>query len=205
MKKTTILPVPAILLAAGISARLGAGNKLLLPLGGVSVIRRTCRNILASRVSELIVVTGFEHRKVARELEGLPVRICRNPDYREGMAASIRVGKTALPAGASGVLILLADQPNLQPETINKFIRRFRRGDKKIIAAELNGQIRNPALFAADFFPKLTQLRGKEGARKLLKKYHDEITAISVPAEQLIDIDTREDYERLKAITEDTR
>ena len=201
MKRTINISVPAILLAAGSSQRLGAANKLLLPLGGVSIIRKTCENILASRISELMVVAGFEHKKLALELSGLPLEICRNPDFREGMAASIRAGITALPAGASGVLILLADQPNLQPETINKFIHRFRRGDKKIIAA-LNGIIRNPALFAADFFSELMQLRGDQGARTLLNKYSVEIATVSVAAEELADINTRKDYEQLKATIE---
>ena len=65
--------IPAILLAAGQSSRMGSVNKLLAEIGGMSMIRRVAETILASKVGPLIVVTGHEADQVRAELDGCDV------------------------------------------------------------------------------------------------------------------------------------
>ncbi len=50
--------ISAIVLAAGLSARMEGKNKMLLPFDGKTVIEKVVANIIASGINELIVVTG---------------------------------------------------------------------------------------------------------------------------------------------------
>ncbi|RLG37843.1 MAG: 4-diphosphocytidyl-2C-methyl-D-erythritol kinase, partial [Thermoproteota archaeon] len=84
-----------MVLAAGESKRFEAGNKLLFRVGGKSLIRRVVETALASLASEVIVVTGYQAELVEAEISDLRderLRVVRNPEYREGMSSSVRVG-----------------------------------------------------------------------------------------------------------------
>ena len=69
----TPVRVGAVLLAAGASSRMGR-NKMLLPVDGVPMVRRTAERLLAAGVAPLVVVTGHEAERVHEALAGLPVR-----------------------------------------------------------------------------------------------------------------------------------
>jgi len=91
--------LPAIILAAGASRRLGR-PKQLVRLGGESLLRRTVRAALAC--DPVLVVLGSQAEAMAADLAGLPVIQVLNRDWEEGMASSIRAGIRALPVVASG-------------------------------------------------------------------------------------------------------
>src|SRR4051812_43563463 len=97
----------AIVLAAGLSQRMGNINKLLLKYNGKTIIETTLENILASEVDEVIVVTGYEDEKVKDVMKLLPVTITYNEDYAKGMTTSIQCGIEG--AKESGYMICLAD------------------------------------------------------------------------------------------------
>jgi len=79
--------ISAVVLAAGASTRMGR-HKLLLPLGGEPLVRRTVREISTAGFDEVLVVTGFEHERVADALDGLGVRIIINKAFATGMGSS---------------------------------------------------------------------------------------------------------------------
>ncbi len=83
--------VSAIILAAGRATRMG-GQKLLLPVGEQSVLRRVVKAAMGSAVAEVIVVVGSEAENVAGSLRDLPVHIVDNSDYAQGMSTSLRAG-----------------------------------------------------------------------------------------------------------------
>ncbi len=86
--------ITAILLAAGLSKRLGR-NKLLLPLGDETVIRKTAEAVLESAVSEVILVTGHEEALVKQAVKDLNVRLKHNPRYAQGQSTSMVAGVEA--------------------------------------------------------------------------------------------------------------
>ncbi|MBY9045426.1 NTP transferase domain-containing protein, partial [Pseudomonas fluorescens] len=73
--------VAAIVLAAGRSTRMGGPNKLLAELDGKKLVRIATEQALASKASEVIVVTGHQTELVEQALEGLKVKFVRNPDF----------------------------------------------------------------------------------------------------------------------------
>ncbi len=91
------LRVSAVVLAAGLSARLG-GGKMLLDAGGMPLIRRTVENVLAFGPEETIVVTGHRAREVEGVLAGLPLHCVHNPHHTEGQPTSVASGVRALSA-----------------------------------------------------------------------------------------------------------
>ena len=86
----------AILLAAGESRRMGAVNKLTLPVAGRPLLRRTAETLLQAGLQELVAVVGHEQQTARRLLQGLPLRIVFNEDYADGQMTSVHCGLRAL-------------------------------------------------------------------------------------------------------------
>src|SRR5664279_2050298 len=84
--------VSAAILAAGSSARMGDVNKLLLPFHNKTIIETVTENIIASGIEEVIVVLGYEGKKIQAALQHLPVNFVNNPRYEKGMTTSIQQG-----------------------------------------------------------------------------------------------------------------
>ena len=73
--------VTAVVLAAGASTRMGT-HKLLLPLGGEALVRRTVRHVSAAGFDDVLVVVGHEHDRVVASLQDLNVRHAINARVR---------------------------------------------------------------------------------------------------------------------------
>jgi molybdenum cofactor cytidylyltransferase len=107
----------AILLAAGLSTRMGA-PKMLIPWGGRPVVRVMVKKFLAAGVDHVVVVTGSGREEVENSLRGLRVRAVFNPRFREDMATSVQAGVTAIPGEVDFLFITPADHPWLSVTTI---------------------------------------------------------------------------------------
>jgi len=118
----------AILLAAGLSRRMGGANKLLAEIGGKPMVRRVAETLLDCGLA-LYVVVGHERGRVEAALAGLAAKTVFNPDYREGQASSMRAGVAALGPRYRAVLIGLADQPWLEQSDIAALIAAYQRSD----------------------------------------------------------------------------
>lgn len=119
--------VAAIILAAGLSSRLGK-PKLLLPLNGRSLIRRTVDQMIAAGAGEweeIIVVVGHEAASIQQELEWLPIRTIINPRFAMGMSASLRAGLQAISPQTEGAMIFLGDQPLVSTEVVRRMLTVF--------------------------------------------------------------------------------
>ena len=96
--------VTAIVLAAGLSRRMGEENKLLLPFGKKTVLETTLDNILSSNIDVVLIVIGHEAQQVKKVLDDYLRRntgfrrkcfIVENPDFEKGMTTSIQAGVKA--------------------------------------------------------------------------------------------------------------
>jgi molybdenum cofactor cytidylyltransferase len=186
--------IAAILLAAGSSTRLGT-SKQLLSYGGRSLLRHVAETALASSVTEVHVVVGFEAERMKTELGGLDVHLADNPNWNEGIASSIRAGISSLPHSVDAALILLCDQPLITASVLNEMINTYTATGKPIVACEYGGTVGVPVLFARSFFPELLRLRGDRGAKQLITQNLDQVTTIPFPGGS-VDIDTLADKER---------
>lgn len=200
--------IAGVILAAGHSLRLGR-PKQLLPLAGEPLIRHTVRRVLESSLDEVIVVIGDDADAVRDALEGLPVQIVTNPLAIAGQSTSVVAGLTALlgaPESASGrepeaVVMLLGDQPTIDPAVINAVIQQWHESNAPVIATRYSDILGSPILFASSLFPELLQLHGDIGARDIVRAKRDtgELTTVTVNLPAPPDVDTEEDYQRLLA------
>jgi molybdenum cofactor cytidylyltransferase len=105
-------PTAAVVLAAGSSTRMGE-NKLMLPLGGETVVRRAVRTAVEAALDPIIVVLGHEPERVRAALAGLPCRTVVNPDHLSGKGTSLQFGiaEVASSTAAGAAVVMLADMP----------------------------------------------------------------------------------------------
>lgn len=194
-------PVAAIVLAAGCSQRMGPQNKLLLPIDGVPMIRRTVLAASASHANMVIVVTGFESFAVRTALERLELTVSHNPNPDQGLSSSLRTGLSGLPDSYAGALICLGDMPLVEAEHMNKLIRAFKEnGAHPICVPTCNGKRGNPVLWPAALFTEMKALIGDAGARSLLTRYSKDVLAVEVSSSAVLtDIDTPACLKQLNA------
>ena len=154
--------VAGVLLAAGGSSRLGT-PKQLLEVGGESLVARAARALLAACSAGVVVVTGAEHERIGAALNGVPVRLCHNRDWRAGMGSSLRYGVSESDTEADGILVALCDQPFVGPAEFATLIAAFRAAPDRIAAAGYDETVGVPAVFPKSARSALASLRGDRG------------------------------------------
>ena len=193
--------VGALVLAAGSSSRMGK-PKQLLPLAGTTVLERTLQNLHDAQVDEIVLVLGSSAEIIKQQLSPSSTRnlkILVNPDYSQGMASSLRAGLSAIASDMDATLIILADQPFIQPETLKRIIDRYRHSDAQIVIPAYKGFRGNPVLLDRSVFEEVTALKGDIGCRAIFGDHADGIVKVEVDdIGVLLDIDNREDYEQLR-------
>ena len=182
-----------IVLAAGRSARMEGANKLLLPWQKRCVLQVVVERICAVGLGEVVVVTGHQRAAVEEALSRYPVRLAHNPDFAEGMAASIRVGVEAA-AGEQGYLLALGDMPQVAGGTMEKVAGALK--SRRTIAVPVcAGRRGHPVAMSRAYRAALLALTGDRGARPVLAKNPAHIVEVPVEDEGIfVDVDTRESY-----------
>lgn len=195
--------IAAVVLAAGKSARFGAENKLLAELGGRSLIRRVVDAVVASTVSNIVVVCGPDHDRVAHALDGTRAILVRNAHHERGMGSSIAIGVSALEPVIEGAFIVPGDMALLTAGVLMRLIAEFKEnGAHRIVyPATPSGEQRNPVLWPRRYFAMLSGLSGETGGKRLLTAHISEATAVSFEdLGVLLDVDTESDLTALRII-----
>lgn len=202
MHSPTPLPPALLLLAAGVSSRLGQ-PKQLLRYEGQTLLRRAAETAVASGCQPLVLVTGALHEELLPEIAGLPFEVVRNDAWAEGMGSSIRAGMTALARitalqkPLSAVLLMLCDQPLLTAGHLRELIARQRETGRAAVASAYAGTMGVPAVFGSALFEQLSTLGGSKGAGPLLASLPlDQVATLDFPTGEA-DIDTMAQYELL--------
>jgi molybdenum cofactor cytidylyltransferase len=187
--------VGAVVLAAGLSTRMGQ-PKMLLPWGSEPIIRRVCREVIASGAHKTVVVTGAEREDIAQAVADLPVEIVFNPDYAEGeMLSSLKVGLRALEGIADACLIVLGDQPQIEQSVAAGVMRAYFEGRGSIVAPSYQMQRGHPVLIDRQFWPELLALPSGGAPRDVIRAHEDAVYHLVVETPSVLgDMDTPEDY-----------
>jgi molybdenum cofactor cytidylyltransferase len=190
--------ISGIILAAGKSERLGRPKQLAL-LGGEPVLRHVIRQALRSCLNEVIVVLGHEAERIASAVGEMGQRTIINLNYAAGQSTSLRAGLNAIDPRAGAVIVLLGDQPRVDPALIDRLIERFQATGARIVRPVYAGCPGNPVLFARSLFPELMAVTGDEGARSLIQRLRHEVALVPVDGPPPRDLDTEDDYRLLAA------
>jgi molybdenum cofactor cytidylyltransferase len=184
--------VGTIILAAGESKRLGRPKQLAI-FEGRTLIERAV-DTAAQVTSPVVVVLGAFAEEIRPKIP-TSARAVINDQWAAGMASSIQAGLSEIESQVDAVLLMVCDQPFVSEEDLAKIIERAPAG---IVAAEYEGTLGVPALFKREYFDRLRQLSGAEGAKKIILENQTRVARVPIPA-CAFDIDTTEDYQRLIA------
>lgn len=190
--------IAGIVLAAGVSSRLGRPKQLLM-LDGKPLVVHVVERSLASGLDEVVVVTGAHDGSIESTLSDSEVRVVHNPHFAEGQASSLVAGINSLDADIDAAVILLGDQPGISPDVIKRVIDARRTQAAPVVMA-LYGEVRShPVLFGRELFPELRQLRGDVGARGVIQAHRKDVVlvaggALAPPA----DVDTEDAWAELQ-------
>lgn len=193
--------IPILILAAGASTRMRGRDKLLEPVAGQPVLRRIAAAAISTGQPVMVTLPpGAVLRRAA--LVGLGVGILTVDDAPTGMAASIRAGVAALPPTATGVLLVLADMPEIGPDDLTALLNAHdpTPGAPILRAAATGGEPGHPVLFPSRYFPYLRTLTGDSGARAILSDPAAPVQLVQLPGRRAVtDLDTPEDWDRWRS------
>lgn len=195
--------LPAVILAAGASTRMGTPKALLLTPAGSPFAAAVVRALAAGGVTNMVIVTGKEHERIVQavtsDLPPVTPRFVRNPDPSRGQLSSLWVGMdAALDADAEGLMVTLVDVPLVQPATVTAVIRAWRETRAPIVRPAIGDRHGHPVIFDRSLFDELRAAPLEGGAKVVVRAHEREIVNVPVSDKGcLVDVDTPDDYEAM--------
>lgn len=158
----------AVILAAGLSQRMGSDKAELPWLDGKLLLEWTVDTLLRSGWQPVVVLGPHNH---ARWIDALPrALVVLNPHAGDGKTTSISAGVQALPPEMHSILLTGIDQPR-PPALYANLRREADRRTESIIAPDKNGRSGHPIVCHARLRGRLTHLReDHQGLRGLLQE-----------------------------------
>lgn len=194
MKKMSGLQVGCVVMAAGSSQRFG-GNKLEVALDGKTLLNRALDAASAECLDAVVVVSRGDSAEEARQ-RGFRVVVNDRPE--DGLSRTVRLGTEAL-EDCDGILYLVADQPLLSRETVERVVSRWRRSPDAIVGASHDGKRGNPCIFPRTLFGELKSLTGDCGGTAVIRAHADRLVLVETAAAELTDVDTPETLAALQS------
>jgi molybdenum cofactor cytidylyltransferase len=190
-----LLPIGAVVLAAGSASRMQGSQKLLLEFDGKPMVQHAVEAASEGGCHQVVVVYASDDVKDA--VAGMAETV-HNADARTGMASSLQAGLRALRPEIEAAVILLGDQPMVGSRTVAALLRTWRReGSRPAVAvAQKKNDWAPPVVIARELWDQLLLLKGDAGARQVLGGHPELLDTVPAPGRQ-DDIDTPEDYAKI--------
>lgn len=189
--------ISGIILAAGLSTRIGE-PKQLLPFEGSTIIETVIDNLLESKLEEVVVVVGHEAVNIKACIQHKPVKVVYNSDYRSGMLTSAQCGVRAISNSTDAFALTLVDQPFITSDLINLVVEAHAQTDCGITLPSYGNRRGHPVIFDSRYAADILALEPENGGvRTLFRKYAHDIHYVVVGTDRVLrDIDYRKDYEK---------
>lgn len=190
--------ITAIILAAGLSRRMGR-FKPLLYTGKKTFLENLADRFREAGVNRILVVTGYKQAALMPLIKELGLEYAYNPLFREEMLWSVKCGVQALDADCQGFFIAPVDVPGVKTATLRQMLGTLEAHPGRIIYPVCNGRRGHPPLIAARFRAGLLEWKGNGGLQAFLREHDEQV--LELPVEDsgiLIDYDTPEDLINLE-------
>ncbi|MBD2843735.1 nucleotidyltransferase family protein [Paenibacillus sp. IB182496] len=190
----------ALMLAAGRSVRMGE-PKLLLPAPEGTVLRQSLRRIVDAAACRVALVAAHDGPVRPADAGDVAVEWIGSERSHLGLGASLAVGVRALAErfAPDAVVVVLGDQPELNPAVLRRVVAAYRESRSLIVQARYSDRPGHPVLFDSTLLPELAALSGDSGARAVLRRHAMSIRYVDVAAPAPRDIDTPADYAAYRA------
>jgi molybdenum cofactor cytidylyltransferase len=193
--------IPALVLAAGRSTRMGR-VKATLPIDDRDTfLSRIVRTFLEADVDDVVVVLGHEAESIMTSFaeSGLRARFALNANYDRGQLSSLQTGLTVVDRpGVAAVLITLVDVPLVSPSTVRRVLERYRETRAPVVRPVSGNRHGHPLLVDRMLFAKLSEAPPAEGAKAIVRAHVSPAGEVEVEDEGAFeDVDTPEEYQRL--------
>ncbi|WP_425145683.1 nucleotidyltransferase family protein [Deinococcus sp.] len=196
--------VVGVLLAAGLSRRLGQPKQLVV-LAGRPLVWHSARAMLDAVPSGgvlVVVPPGPLGAQVRAALAGLDLRFTESPAPELGISESFRAAIRALPPHTGAASFALGDMPLVSAAMHRSVLDAYAGTNAPLVLARFDtggGAVRAPPhLFRADLFAHFDQI-GDHGPRQLIAEYAAQSEWIELPGWALRDLDTPEDIAGMEA------
>lgn len=187
--------INAIIMASGLSTRMGE-NKLLLDYKNSPIIEHTFKAIKDINFNKVIVVSQYEQvLSLAKKYNYITVE---NKNSNIGQSESIKLG-ILNSEPCDGFMFFVGDQPFINKSDIQILINTFNQDKDYIVIPRYKSKTGNPVIFPFDKKNQLLELRGDEKGKKIIKN-STKIKYVDVSENVLLDIDTKEDYDRIRGV-----
>ena len=193
--------IPAVVLAAGRSSRMGRAKASLPADDRDTFLTRIVRTFLAAGVDDVVVVVGHEAETIAASFaeSGLPARFVVNPNYDRGQLSSLLAGLAVMDRpGVTAILVTLVDVPFVSEATVRAVVERYRLTKAPVVRPTSGDRHGHPLLIDRSLFDALRRADLETGAKPVVRAYASQAGDVPVEDEgAFTDIDTVSDYERL--------
>jgi CTP:molybdopterin cytidylyltransferase MocA len=192
--------IPAVVLAAGLSSRMGRA-KALLPLDGETFIERIVATLRAAAVEEVVIVLGHDGESIASALAArqVPARVVQNHEYRSGQFSSVLSAlRTIDRPGVEAMLMTLVDVPLVSASTVRAVVDRYHATGAPVVRPVRGDEHGHPVLIARSLFASLRAAEPAQGAKPIVREYASPVGDVHVDDDgAFLDIDTPDEYQRL--------
>lgn len=193
--------IPAIVLAAGRSSRMGVPKATLAFDERDTLLSHIVRTFHAANVDDVIVVLGHHGDEIARSLAQTDVaaRIVTNREYDRGQLSSLQAALTIVDRpGVDGMLMTLVDVPFLTPLTVHAVLDRYHQTHAAVVRPTSGTRHGHPVLLARSLFHAIRHADDRTGVKPLVRAHASLAGDVPVTDEgAFLDVDTPEDYEQL--------
>jgi len=175
-------------------------SKQLADWGGVPLLQHVLGNVQAWPVDAVFLVLGHDADAVLDEVDLRGVTVVINPEWEEGMAASLRVGLDAMMQDASieRAVIALGDQPRVPTDVVAALLEEHDSSRAMAVVPKYRYMRGNPVVISRTLWPRIMSLEGDAGARKLLQAHPAWVHEVWFEQLAPRDIDTPADLEELR-------
>ena len=175
--------------------------KQLLPVHGRPLLEAALAAACESRLDEVVVVLGAHADEIRRTVRLGRARVVLNPAYADGMSTSLRAGIASLGSHVGRAVVILGDQPDISAEVVDLLLDTQAVSGLPAAALSFNGLLHPPVVLAREMWGDIESLEGDVGCRALVRAHPELVAAVAadMPGGHPVDIDTREDFERLAA------
>lgn len=192
----------AVILAAGMSSRMGEA-KQLVSLHGRYLLEHVIRLALQEGFAQVLTVIGHEADRIQRsiQIEDTRLRWVINPMYRLGQSTSFTLGIRKALEAHSSAMVFLGDQPFVKSQTVHEV---WSHGNQRmqdvqqpfVLQPAYREKPGHPVFFGNVNSALFENLAGDQGAKSIIATMHRRILLPVDDPGIHFDIDTQADLEK---------